>query len=168
MKLGLWGAGLAMALMATAFAAPVAQAAELRFGPQGDYGFGLDDEDGDAQFGVGGRVVADLSNHKRGVEGIASFDYFFPEEVPGADTTYWEINGNLAYNLHVKGSLRPYLGAGLNLAHASASVAGFSASDTDLGVNVLGGLKLNRNVYVEGRIELSGGKQLVFTAGYLF
>ena len=167
MQVRLWGAGL-LAVAAMTAAASSAQATELRFGPQGNYGLALGDDAGDARLGVGGRMVADLSKRHKGVEGFATFNYFFPEEVPGIDTTYWELNANLVYNLHPKGDLRPYLGAGLNYAHAKASALGASVSDSDVGLNLLGGLKLNRNVFVEGRIELGGGKQLVLTAGYLF
>jgi hypothetical protein len=163
-KIGLWGFGFLAVVASAAFSAP-AQAAEASFGGQVSYGFGLSDDDGDAQLGIGGRVVLDLSDQKAGVEAIGSFDYFFPEEVLGVDLSYWEINANLVYNLSPMGSLRPYVGAGLNLAHASAE--GFDG-ETDAGLNVLGGLKLSRHVFVEARVELGGGEQAVLSAGYRF
>ena len=163
MRIGLWGAGFLVAATVTALAAP-AQAVDASFGGQLSYGFGLSDEDGDAALGIGGRVVLDLGEQKPGLEAIGSFDYFFPSE-EGVDLSYWEINANLVYNLSPMGNVRPYAGAGLDLAHAS--VEGFDGR-TDAGLNLVGGLKLSRNVFVETRIELGGGEQVVLSAGYRF
>ena len=48
---------------------------------------------------------------------------------------------------------------------------GRSASDTDLGLNLLGGTLFGRgkvNPFVELRVELAGGEQFVLTGGVLF
>src|SRR3989449_5572914 len=97
------------------------------FGLQLDWG-------NDPNFGIGGRGVCPLGSLRPGtpLDGIVSFDYFFP----GNSVKYWEINGNVAYRFRVpaRSSLRPYAGGGLNIAHASVSVAGVSASDTKAGL----------------------------------
>ena len=105
------------------------------------------------------------------LDGIVSFDYFFP----GNSVKYWEINGNVAYRFRVpaRSSLRPYAGGGLNIAHASVSVAGVSASDTKAGLNVLGGTTFkvkgsNLIPFAEARGELGGGKTFILTGGVRF
>src|SRR3989442_798961 len=110
------------------------------FGLQLDWG-------NDPNFGIGGRGVFPLGSLLPGtpLDGIVSFDYFFP----GNSVKYWEINGNVAYRFSVPGrsSLRPYAGGGLNIAPASVSVTGGSASDTKAGLNLLRGTTFK----VEGR-----------------
>ncbi len=69
-------------------------------------------------------------------------------------------------------SLAPYAGGGLNIAHKSKEFDdGRSASDTDLGLNLLGGTQFGRgkvNPFVELRVELAGGEQFVLPGGVLF
>jgi outer membrane protein with beta-barrel domain len=136
------------------------------FGVQLDWG-------NDPDFGIGGRGVFPLHSlfPKTPLDAIVSFDYFFP----GNSVTYWEINGNVAYRFSVpaRSSFRPYAGAGLNIAHASATVAGVSASDTKAGLNLLGGttIKLKGSSltpFVEGRGEVGGGKTFILTGGIRF
>jgi hypothetical protein len=62
----------------------------------------------------------------------------------------------------------PYAGAGLDLAHRSATIEAAtktSSSKTSLGLNLLGGAKLGRSVLAELRYELGGGHQALVTAG---
>ena len=136
------------------------------FGLQLDWG-------NDPNFGIGGRGVFPLGSLLPGtpLDGIVSFDYFFP----GNSVKYWEINGNVAYRFRVpaRSSLRPYAGGGLNIAHASVSVAGVSASDTKAGLNVLGGTTFkvkgsNLIPFAEARGELGGGKTFILTGGVRF
>src|SRR2546421_4590875 len=88
----------------------------------------------DADFGIGGRGVFPLRSlfPKTPLDGIVSFDYFFPSVPAGTSGHYWEINGNVAYRFRVPGSssLRPYAGGGLNIAHASATAGTVSTSAT--------------------------------------
>ena len=129
----------------------------------------------DTQFGVGARAVVDLARVTNGLEAIGSFDYFFPDQPLGADINYWEINANLAYVFQGVPGLAPYLGGGLNFAHASVSVDALGipigASNTELGLNLLGGARLNLGPvtpFGELRIELGGGEQFVIAGGVLF
>ena len=139
--------------------------------------FGVElDWNNDVNIGIGGRGVFPLGSLFPGtpLDGIVSFDYFFPSAPSGASAHYWEINGDVAYRFTVpRSQVGPYLGGGLNIAHASASAAGVSASTTKAGLNLLGGatLKLHGShllPFAEARGELGGGKEFVLTAGVRF
>jgi hypothetical protein len=143
--------------------------AQARVGGQLSFG-------SDQDLGLGARLHVGLKSPQR-LAIIGTFDWFFPDERPGEDHSYWELNGNLAYFFKVQdsSSLAPYAGGGLNIAHRSSSDFddghGHSASDTDLGLNLLGGTLFGKgkvNPFVEARIELAGGEQFVLTGGVLF
>ena len=111
----------------------------------------------DASFGVGPRVVVgfhDLKDIASGLWLMGSFNLFFPDEdlygEPG-NADYYEINGNIVYEivLPANPTVIPYVGTGLNLAKRSLTFTeplppgreiGESISETDLGLNILGGL----------------------------
>src|SRR5690349_22626770 len=125
----------------------------------------------DVDFGIGGRGVFPLESlfPKTPLDGIVSFDYFFPSVPSGFSGHYWEINGDVAYRFTVpaRSSLAPYAGGGLNIAHASASPGG---SATKAGLNVLGGttfkLKGSKLIpFAEARGEIGGGKTFILTGG---
>jgi opacity protein-like surface antigen len=129
----------------------------------------------DAEFGIGARAVVDLTPLTNGLEASGSFDYFFPDQPLGADINYWEINANMAYVFAGVPGMAPYAGGGLNIAHASVSVDEFGiplgASDTDLGLNLLGGARFRAGPvqpFGELRIELGGGEQFVIAGGVIF
>ena len=69
-------------------------------------------------------------------------------------------------------TLKPYVGGGLNIARVSVDLGSFgSASDTEIGLNVLGGLKLNLSgldAFTEARLSLGGGEQFAVMFGILF
>ncbi len=158
---------------------------ELRFGIEGSYGRG---GDADARFGLGARVLLDLASTRRGLGFAGSIDYFRPEgsaEGLGLKikASYLELNANLTHTFTPAhgarpakkggGTMRllPYVGAGLNVARRGSSVEAeikSSSSDIDLGVNVLGGLKLDRHLFGEVRYEIGGGEQLLLTIGFVF
>lgn len=144
-------------------AAPKSSQAQVSVGPQVSIA-------NDVDLGVGGRAMFGLSGPwKLG----GSFDYFFP----GSNVTYWELNGNAYYNLELPdvSAFSPYAGGGLNIARTSVDGAGtgsFSASTTDVGLNLAGGARfpVSGNVapFAEVRLEVGGGEQLVVTGGLLF
>ena len=57
----------------------------------------------DVDFGIGGRGVFPLESlfPKTPLDGIVSFDYFFPSVPSGTSGHYWEINGDIAYRFTV-------------------------------------------------------------------
>jgi hypothetical protein len=82
------------------------------------------------------------------------------------------------YNLSLQNSpIVPYAGVGINVATGdfSADILGFeldAVSETETGVNILGGLKIKTQgrltPFVEFRYESGGGDQYVITGGILF
>lgn len=173
----LLGSALLLAAVALAPAAAAAQRRAAAPSPTQRPSFGVQlDWSNDFNVGIGGRGVFPLRSLIPGtpLDGIVSFDYFFPSAPAGASAHYWEINGNVVYRFRIPGSsLGPYAGGGLNIAHASASAAGVSSSDTKAGLNLLGGttFKLKGShltPFVEGRGELGGGKTFILTGGVRF
>ncbi len=131
----------------------------------------------DVDFGIGGRGVFPLESlfPRTPLDGIVSFDYFFPSAPAGASAHYWEINGDVAYRFTVprSSSLAPYAGGGLDIAHPSAtSATGVSYSVTKVGLNLLGGttFKVRASVtpFLEARGEIGGGKTFILTGGVRF
>lgn len=161
----------AMGLAAQTASAQTAAGKPIQFGVQGDWmtqSVGL---------GVGARLVYSGLGTQLKVPGLAaygSFDYFFPGSSYGVSPKYWEINANATYDVKLSGvtGFTPYVGAGLNYAHSSVSVLGFSASASKTGLNVLGGgrfkLGAKLNAFAEARLELSGGDAFAATFGFLF
>jgi opacity protein-like surface antigen len=138
-----------------------------RFGVQ--VNFASDDVD----FGVGAHVdipMAALVNNQPLFAQVAA-DIFFP----GNDITYLELNGNLLYRFVIPNSpLAPYAGAGLNFAYADNGncPAGADCSSTDLGVNLVGGVRFPNAgrllPFVQARFELGGGELFVLSGGVHF
>jgi hypothetical protein len=139
---------------------PAALAAQVNLGGQASWA-------DDADLGLGARVAVGLPAVP--LEAIGSFDYFFPD----GDVDYWEINANVAYSFSLPASpVTPYAGGGLSYAHVSADLpTGGSASDSEVGLNVLGGVKFSLprlQPFAEARVELGGGEQFVLTGGLMF
>ena len=126
----------------------------------------------DTDFGIGARLELGLPNLLT-TEGplsntflIGSFDYFFPDFCDAIDDcSYWEINSNLAVPI-TSSTIDPYAGAGLNIAHMSV----LDQCDTEVGMNLLGGLRVNLGglgEFGEGRFVVGGDEQFVLTFGVL-
>lgn len=170
-------------LVAVVAALPAEAAAQRRAAPRPAArathkpSFGLQlDVATETDFGIGGRAVFGLESLFPGtpLDGIVSFDYYFPSHPSGTSAHFWEINGNLAYRLRVpaRSSFRPYLGGGLNIAHSSATVAGVSGSSTDADLNILGGTTFRVQGELTPFLEIRGvvgnANQVVFTGGVRF
>lgn len=157
---------LAVVLCATVTPAAHAQ----RFGVQVDFGT-------DTDIGIGVRGEFDLRNvfTNQGAFSrafiVTSFDYFFVDCV---DCTYWEINPMLAVPITIKNpKITPYLGGGLNIGRISVDAGPpvGTVSDTDIGLNLLGGLRFplgGVSAYTDARIVVGNNDQLVLTFGLLF
>jgi len=123
----------------------------------------------DTDFGLGARVAFPIGGSvgQKGIKGLATFDYFFPD---GFD--FWEITGNGVYDISTSGSASPYVGAGLTFARSSVSVSGFSASNSEVGLNLLGGARFaptgNVQPFVEARFQIRDGSQFVLSGGVYF
>jgi hypothetical protein len=129
--------------------------------------------------GAGARLEVPIGLQGQGRVGesflIATFDYFFPESsgTNNFDRTYYEGNLGLAVPINITG-IHPYVGAGVNVARATLDVnqpEQEELSDTDVGLNVLGGLRFplgSVSMFGEGRWEMSNGRAFVLSVGLLF
>jgi opacity protein-like surface antigen len=125
----------------------------------------------DADLGLGARAELPLGLGSEGVLAstylIGSFDYFFPSN---DNLNYFEFNANVAVPVDPASALKPYVGTGLNMARWSVDSPGGDNSNTDLGLNLLGGIKFalgNLASFAEARLELGGGEQFVLTFGVI-
>jgi len=149
--------------------APARSAQRTSFGLQLDVGTKTD-------FGIGGRAVFGLASLFPGtpLDGIVSFDYYFPSHPSGTSKHFWEINGNLAYRFRVpaRSSFRPYGGGGLNIAHSSFTQGTLSGSGTDADLNILAGttfkVRGELTPFLEIRGVVGNANQVVFTGGVRF
>jgi hypothetical protein len=158
---------LVLVSLAAILLTPGAAAAQFMLGAQGNWGDSSD-------FGVGARVAYGMPVSSQRIELVGMFDWFFPQsESEGIDVTYWEINANVNYVIPVRSQqVATYVGAGLNVAYAKVDVGDSigSASNTEYGLNILGGIRGTGKIapFGEVRFDIAGGEQFVFTAGVSF
>jgi hypothetical protein len=169
-------------------AAGRAQAADVQVGPR----FSVSD---DADLGVGGDVRVTILDRDPRLAITGSFDYFFPDDgsddiedalgdlgdllpgdfdlpfdqfLPDTDVSYWEANLNLTWDFTNAATVVPYAGAGVNYARAKVSAFGFSTDESDIGANVLAGMRIQNRFYMEAKYEAGGGELFVLTVGVRF
>lgn len=151
---------LTAAAVAVAFslATPATADAQVSFGVQGDYGTEIE------AVGIGPRLDVMIPG-AGGFGLVGSFDYYFPD-----NSDFWEINANATYAFDVASPVGPYLGAGLN--YADSSPDGVNVSNSEAGLNILGGLKFGVDApvtpFIEGRYATTFTGQVVITGGILF
>ncbi len=144
---------LSLALLALVTLSATNASAQVRYGGQ------LNVAD-DVDLGIGVRAAFSLGEHVEGMNGIVSFDLFFP----GRNSSYWELSGNLHFRMPVDnpGDYRPYLGGGLRLARLGfdSSAPGGDRSETSLGLNLVVGTRFptarNLTPFMELRIPVGG------------
>lgn len=123
----------------------------------------------DADFGIGARVGFPLGDElkRKGIEGLATFDYFFPKGY-----NLWEVSANGLYHFTQGKQVRPYVGAGIVLAHTSVGNSTIGGSGSDFGFNLLGGVRFKAQErllpFVEARFELNHGSQFFLAGGVYF
>lgn len=122
-----------------------------------------------SEIGIGAKASFRISDKFRA---SPSFNYFFGESVQGASSSVIGINADAHYILSDKDGLSFYPLAGLNLTRSSATVLGISASVTEIGFNVGGGLNYDLSSSLTGVFEtkyiLSAFDQAVFSIGLLY
>lgn len=142
---------------AALLAAPATAAAQISVGPTVAF-----HEDFD--LGVGAQVQAPMPQLHEGVGLLGDFTFFFPS---GDGVDYFEVNGNLTWDVPVENSpVAPFALGGLNVARVSVDTGfqGVDASDTEVGLNVGGGIAFDAGALrpqVGAKIELSGGEGFV-------
>lgn len=148
----------------------------FKFGIEGNFGTGSGDQyAGDSTFGLGARGEFNMQDMVGlPISIAASFDYYFVDCPSGVDCTVFEtnLNGLYALPLPVPEMFEVYAGGGLNLVYAKVEYLGYSASDTDFGLNLLAGVKFDFGMiftpFLETKFEAGGGDQFVISAGVLF
>ena len=170
-----------------AFALPMtANRAEAQFSLLPYIGYNLDAEA--FLVGIGAEFEAPFSAGSYALGFRPSVEYVFVDSPPdqtvagttiSSSITALQINGDLIARLNASG-FNPFVGAGLAIAYASASVDcsgsfcddfdSASNSATDLGINVLGGLEFPGALgfgdpYVQGRITFADGTAISILGG---
>ena len=149
--------------------------AHAGFGLQVDYNH-FETPEGDVDFLEGGDFGLGVRS-EFGTSTLAlvlSFDYYFPES-DLTDINFYELNANLAFTFPFEG-FRPYIGGGVGIARLSFDEDFFVDSETQTGVNILGGLKFGGGgitPFVEARYVIYGddeafANRFVLTGGILF
>ena len=176
-----------MAAAALIGAAAPAGAADVQFGPR----FNVSD---DADLGIGADVRWTFLADDPRLALSASFDYYFPDDGddelddaladfesflpdefelpfdfrPDTEVEYWEANLNLTWDFTTGRAVIPYAGVGVNYAHSKVSAFGFDSDESDVGANVLAGVRIRQRFYVEAKQEAGGGELFVLTVGVRF
>lgn len=159
------GAALAVGF---AVATPAVASAQMGFLVQANYA-------DDFEFGAGAGLTFGLGSltTNSGIRGEATFDYYF--DVGGfdfgttdIDAKAYEINANAL--MDIKSVMGLYVGAGAHYGSFSFSDCDFCESDSEIGLNLLGGWNFSgaKGPFVQAKFELGGFEQLVITAGFRF
>lgn len=136
----------------------------------------------DLGFGFGGRFMTDIDAFAdddgsvlQELRFIADFLYYI-DPFEGCDAcSAFEVNANAAVPLDV-GEADVYAGAGFNYTRTSIDIGidvpgfGSSASGSDVGLNILGGLNFplgSLSAFAEAAVTLGGAEQLGIKGGIL-
>lgn len=124
----------------------------------------------DADLGIGAMVGFPVPALAEGIGFLGDFTVFFPDQ---DNVNYWEINGNLTWDIPVENpAIAPFLLGGLNLARASTDVVGGEDfSNTEIGLNLGGGIRFDAGTLeplVGARFEVDGGEGFVIFAALPF
>ncbi len=134
---------------------PSAADAQVTVGPTLAY-------DNDIDLGLGATLGTALPSLGQGFGLLADILMFFPD----GPANYFEVNGNVTYDFPLEGStIVPYLLGGINIARSSGELLGVSFSDTQVGLNLGGGVDFDAGNFrpsVGVRAEVDGGEALVF------
>ena len=95
-----------------------------------------------------------------------SFNFFFKKDF----VSMWDFNANVHYQFPVGGKVDLYPLAGLSVLGIKASVLGYSASDTEIGLNLGGGVDFDLSerlvLNVEAKYKIGGEwSRFILSAG---
>lgn len=116
---------------------------------------------------------------------ITSINYYFIDYHPQADETLFDLNMDAAYNFAPRAKVRPFAGAGVNVAHISLKNQnnGLTASNTSTAFSVAGGVEFPVSQRILSVLEINyvhhsklfavengwiPTNRVVFSAGILF
>lgn len=121
-------------------------------------------------FGIGGYLSIPLPALHPNISLAPNFIWFFPD----GDVTFFEINGDLVYNFPVSADspVLPWVLGGLNIARFSVDTGVGTFSDTNVGINLGGGVdfRVTGSIvpFAGAKIELEGGESFVLFGGIGF
>ncbi len=144
-------------IVLAAAAAPSKAQVAVDLGPRLGFDIGGDIEElfigADARF-----TIADFP-----VDLGATFDYYFTDE----NFTFYQISLNAYYDFVIEDvAFVPYAGAGLGISRVSLDAGPFSSSDSDTGINLIGGARFNAgNVFPFAQVQLTIGDLDLFSIG---
>lgn len=151
---------LALFLLSAAAQAQVPSPVTFELGPRVGHDIGGDVEE--TFLGVDAR----LGIMALPIDFQATFDYYFMEE----NMTFWQLSLNALLSFGPGIVFTPYVGAGLGIARTSIDMGILSASDTDTGVNLIGGARFGMGPlrpFVQAQVTMLGDVELVTIAGGL-
>lgn len=77
----------------------------------------------DFDFGIGGFVSVPIPSIAEGLHLLGDLGISFPDDAPGADRSYFEVNGGVPYRFEVDSDdVSPFAMGGLNIARVRPSV----------------------------------------------
>lgn len=118
--------------------------------------------------GVGGFIRLPLASVHPNLAIVPNFVIYFPD---GFD--FLEVNGDLTYRFAVSedAPVTPFALAGLNVSRASFEIAGESESETDVGLNLGGGVTFpssSLQPFAGLKFEIQDGSSFVIFGGVGF
>lgn len=98
-----------------------------------------------------------------------SFNFFFKKDF----VSMWDLNANVHYQFPVAAKVDLYPLAGLSVLGAKASVLGFSTTDTEIGLNLGGGVDFDLSdklvLNVEAKYKIGGEwSRFILSAGVAY
>lgn len=149
---------LVSGLAAAAFLAlaPLTAQAQMQFGPT----LGIHEH---FDVGIGATLSGQAPSLGQGVGFMADFVFYFPDV-----GDYFELNGNITYDFPLENStVVPFVLGGLNIGHRSFEVNGLDASNTEVGINLGGGIAFDAGSFrpsVAAKVDIGGYEGFVVFA----
>jgi hypothetical protein len=152
---------LCIVALAGMVAVPASVEAQLTAGPMAAFHDDLD-------FGIGGFLMVPVPSLDPNLSIVPSFIYYFPD---GLDA--FEINGDVVYAFEVSPDtpVLPFAMAGLNIMRVSVDFGGGSASNTEMGLNLGGGITFRSESiapFVGAKFEMGDFDGFVVFGGFGF
>lgn len=148
-----------MVFCTAVFTQSFAQMGAMKVGPMLAYGLDM------KAIGIGAKFHYGITEK---IRAAPSAVYFLEKD----NAKFWEVNLDGHYLLSDASSTGFYALAGLNVLGSSVEVMGFSASSTDIGLNVGAGaqMSLSGNMFgfAEAKYRLSDADEIQISAGVLF
>lgn len=97
-----------------------------------------------------------------------SAEYYFVDSPANVDFTFFQINADALATVATAPGLGFFAGAGLGIGFSSASAGGVSESQTDFGLNLLGGLEFDTGFvspFVQARFTIMDGTRFGILGG---